>query len=346
MANKRYRADKIIANAMHYPAVGDTDNPLFLYSKVPEYDGRTENSEIGYSQNKHYSEWSKKKESVYSSPRNIRSVYIHSNGVSILTFTEPVGVKGVRHSRKYLKIDSDDILYGNPLTALSKPVVCSNIEEVYIDISIIIRVLEQDPIFANEVVSNTGNNTIQELIKLNSSTGIMAESNIPINILKMAGSVSFNRLRTVAITKNIYTGYEDRFLAVPTKESKYSRTIEVRANELKQQQCSAMVSRINSNNKSYGSLATSPNIYMFDRNVLYEWASKFRQEFTGVIKNHSIKEDTSTKYEQKNSILIDEIERLDSKYGKKVTDMIIKSAIPTMRKNDIEQIRTILVGRM
>ncbi len=337
MANKRYRADKIIANAMHYPAIGDIDNPLFLYSKVPEYDGRIENSEIEYSQNKHYREWLKKKESVYSSPRNIRSVYIHSTGVSILAFTEPVGIKGVRHSRKYLKIESDATLYGNPLTALSKPVVCSNIEEVYIDISIILRVLEQDPTFANEVVSNTGNNTIQELIKLNSSTGIMAESNIPINILKMASSVSFNRLRTVAVTKNIYHGYEDKFLVVPTKESKYSRTIEVRASELKQQQCSAIVSRVNSNNKSYGSIATSPNIYMFDRKILSAWANKFQAEFTDTVSS-TIHEENKADISEENNVLETEIKRLNDQYGNKVADMIIKSAMSTMRKEDIAKI--------
>lgn len=335
MAYKRYRSDKIISNALHYPAVGDIDSPLFLYTKVPEYDGRTENSEIGYSKSSYYGEWLKKKEQIYSSPRNIRSVYIHKNGVSILLFKEPVGIKGIRHSRKYIKMESD-ILYGNPFNALYKPLVCSNIEEIYIDISIIMQIVKHDNNFVNDLMS-IDNRIIQELMSFNSRNGAIIQSDIPMKMFGTTNIGSFGRVRTIAITKNIYDGNEDKFLVIPTKDNKYARTIEVRANELKQQQSSVMVSMINSNNSSYGNLATSPNIYMFDRNVLSAWANKFQAEFTSTVSKvlHEYKTSETCKEVDKLTI---EIERLKGQYGEKVADMIIKAAISTMRKDDIEKI--------
>ena len=339
MADKRYKMDKLVANAMHFPAVGSKNEPLFLYTKVPEYTGGKENIESTYAKNSKYAEWVRAKDKIYGSPRNIRSVYIHKRGVEVTAFIEPVGTSSRRHSREYPVDITAENVTGNALRALSSPLVCSNIEEIYIDYELIRIAIETDSQFIDEL-SRSGVN-IRELDSITRGN-IIAQSKLPKVMLDISNGGVLSRVRTVAITNRLFEGREKEFLISANSKNGYARSYEVRADEIKSTGCSIIVSNVSENNSSYGNISTSPNIYLFDRNVLVQEAERFRGHFIAAVNS---KKDNKTENKELNTggnKLVQEILVLKSNYGDRVASMIVNTAISTMRKSDREQIEKII----
>lgn len=344
MGEKRVRVDKVVANAMHFPAVGSYDDPMFLYTKVPEYNGANENIESGYAKNAKYSEWVSAKEKVYSSPRNIRAVYMYDSGVEVLTFKPPFGMKVARHGRKYgTSIDRENA-YGNALSALSKPLVCSNIEEVYIDVSLV------------SIAINTSDELRDSLARMGISIGeinnilgaqAILESKLPEALLSLSNGSVFNRVRTVAITNGLFTGLEGKFLQPANEKNSYARSYELSANEIRQSGASMLISRIDKNNKNYGNLSTAPNIYLYDRNILSEAAERFASTFGSAVAEHkeAVKEqaqaEKSGEYDQLKAL----VAGMRSNYGDRLTDKIVKSALSTMNKVDRDIVENVIYSK-
>jgi hypothetical protein len=328
MANNKYRIDRLIANAMHFPAVGGIDDPMILYTKVPEYNGSEENIEGTYSKNKNYSIWANKKDKVYSSPRNIMKVYIHLGGVETITFTSPVGMTAASNHRAYGVELPEVELYGNPFKAIINPLVCSNIEEVYIDAHVIELTLRANAQLEQEWQMG-GINTQEVRQILMSETPGMYQSDTPYKLLKHAiGNSKLNRIRTVAITKGLFVGNEDKFL---TRDMGV-RSCEKNAEAIKTTGAMVAASRVEENNKTYSSIVTSPNIYLFDREKLVNYAEKYAERFS---KDAKAKSESITSENENDNELDMIIAELIKKYGKNGAGMMIRSALSTMSHDDI-----------
>ncbi len=341
---------KEIANGLHL-SVGNYE--LNFYKKVPEYKG--DNISDKYRDKRGYKEWTWDKDKVYSSPRNIRSVYIHRHGVAVLMFTAPKGRKSIRTNRRVFTggIDSKPNITwtGLPLEALSKPLVCSNVEEIYVDWHVF---LEMSKWLGIENKDHMGMQILQnpqqfEHMPVN---GIV-KSDLPIQCLGANGELlkGFSRLRTVAITDNITipSNNEEDWLIKPSKDNNYARTFEARIDELRMYGAKMMVSVIDSNNSNYSKLDTSPNIYLFDREVLVPWAQRFEQEFKEAVakkkrrksvdktKETNKKVNYTEEVQQEIKKLATEIERLKSIHGTTGAHDIVKRGLRNVRHPKVKE---------
>ena len=337
MADKKYKIDRLIANAMHFPAIGTKESPLFLYTKVPEYKGTTDNFDDKYSTDKNYSSWLKEKERIYGSPKNIIKVFIHARGVETMGLTSPVGSTHATVSRKYWVDIRESEIYGDPLRALSLPLVCSNIEEVYIDIEVLDRAFKNSPYAIERLKMEKCNiGGIWGTLLGGNKTGALAQSDIPYKMFLSAnGKSSFKRLRTVAIVKDLFVGREDKFLT----RGIGSRSYEEHANEIKETGASMVVSNIEENNSTYGVISTAPNIYKFDRDVLDSKAKEFAASFAKVIEESKKATTAESEVEaeskaEEESALNQFLNELLTKYGDNGAKIIVRSALSTMESSE------------
>lgn len=337
MADKKYKIDRLIANAMHFPAIGTKESPLYLYTKVPEYKGITDNFDDKYSTDKNYSTWLKEKERIYGSPKNIIKVFIHARGVETMGLTSPVGSTHATVSRKYWVDIRESEIYGDPFRALSIPLVCSNIEEVYIDIEVLDRAFKNSPHAIERLKMEKCNiGGIWGTLLGGSNGGSLAQSDIPYKMFLSAnGKSSFKRLRTVAIVKDLFVGREDKFLT----RGIGSRSYEEHANDIKETGASMVVSNIEENNSTYGVISTAPNIYKFDRDVLDSKAKEFAASFAKVIEESKKATTTESEVEaeskaEEKSKINQFLEELLGKYGDNGAKIIVKSALSTIASNE------------
>lgn len=337
MADKKYKVDRLVANAMHFPAVGTNESPLFLYTKVPEYRGTTDNFDDKYSTDKYYNTWLKEKEKIYGSPRNIIKVFIHVDGVETMGLTPPVGAAHTTVSRKYGISIREAEIYGDPFRALSSPLVCSNVEEIYIDIEVLDRAFKNSPDVIDRLKSEGCDiSGIWGTLLVGNKTGALMQSDIPYKMFLSAnGKSSFKRLRTVAIVRGLFTGHEDKFLTRGIGKRSY----EEHAEEIKATGASMVISNIEENNSTYGVISTAPNIYMFDRDILDSKAKEFAASFAKVV-GESKKAATAesagaaeSKADEKSEIN-KFIEELLVKYGDNGAKIIVKSALSTMESSE------------
>ena len=333
MADKKYKIDRLIANAMHFPAVGTKESPLFLYTKVPEYKGTLDNFDDKYSTDKNYDKWLKEKERIYSSPRNIIKVFIHVNGVETMGLTSPVGSTHATSSRKYGVDIRESEIYGDPFRALSLPLVCSNIEEIYIDIEVLDRAFKNFPNAIERLrMEGCDISGIWGTLLGGNKTGALMQSDIPYKMFLSAnGKSSFKRIRTVAIVRGLFAGHEDKFLTRGIGKRSYEEHVE----EIKATGASMVISNIEENNSTYGVISTAPNIYKFDRDVLDSKAKEFADSFAKVV-GESKKAATAEREGEAESKTGEEseinnfIEELLVKYGDNGAKIIVKSALSTM----------------
>jgi hypothetical protein len=122
MAETSINYGKMIREAIHQPNVKCADGkvvPLYARTSYTERDEETRQPEF-----------MEKSQQLYSSPNNIRRVYIGDESVAVEFFRAPVGA-GRLFKVTEINVDPDSKLNGNPFAFL-KGHVLSNIEEIYV----------------------------------------------------------------------------------------------------------------------------------------------------------------------------------------------------------------------
>lgn len=346
-----YRIDKIVANAVHRPAVGSGNDVLPLYTKVDGYSGSEENIESGFASSNYYAEWIKRKESTYNSPRNIRRLFIGRDRVTVQLFVGYV-VSGKVQGRKILhtnyyvpavKLDGKDFkaesiehivsggfqqnIAGNIMKVVAQPLVCSNIEEIYID-PLMIRILLNSN--DERILQQVGSGLSSILSTAESGNTAMIKSDVPLAWFNAThASNKFSRLRTVAIATNL-DALQDNISDAFDGKRMYER--EDTAGQLLRSGV-LIASEINSNNSNYMSFNTSTGIYKYDAEVLDSYFEKVKQKFKEEVQK--VKSDTA---EVKTKTALEEtLDELALQRGEKVTAMILRSAASTMQHTDVIQ---------
>ena len=135
MGVKTIALDKLVVSRVHAPQIDGV--PLYTHTN-PEVDADKS------------ARWKAQAHDVCTSPNNVRRVFITQLGVGIELYK---GIKGKRGKRLFLEFNSDDkekaslavqslnnwdsenaqTVIGDGLSALVKPWVCSNVEEIFFD---------------------------------------------------------------------------------------------------------------------------------------------------------------------------------------------------------------------
>lgn len=144
MAITRVNLDREVSRAIHFPRFEDAP----LYTRVPDCkEAYVDKSEDVSNKSE---AWIRKSQLTYSSPNNIRRLFITSEGVNVHLF-QPIMYKGkggnpsLSREKKYSQFKPEEaymslsqgkrdfVITKSGLGALSYPWVASNVEEVYFD---------------------------------------------------------------------------------------------------------------------------------------------------------------------------------------------------------------------
>lgn len=215
--------DKVVEDAVHGPKA----DGFVLYGKVPEYKASTELDKAELKSEK----YRKASETTYNSPTNIRRVFITHSRIDIQYYV-PYIIKGKPNSTNWktknisslnikeiaeaslmneinkagditqqLGQNNEHILTGNGLKAIFRPWVCSNIEEIYFDYTLL----------ATDQNKNGIDGIIGVIQKIVSGQASMEKSDLPYRIFRVIAGVTnkenlrerFPRLKTIAMISNL-----------------------------------------------------------------------------------------------------------------------------------------------
>lgn len=372
--------DKLIEGAVHGPRV---DN-FVLYGKVPEYKAATEHDKAEMNSVK----FIKASEQTYNSPNNIRRVFITHGSVSVQYYS-PYILKGKANSSNWKTKSIRDLglkeaaeasimmeanrtqnimqqvlegkqniqLTGNGLKWIVRPWVCSNIEELYFDYTLL----------ATENNKQTINGITDAIFKLVSNQPCMDKSIIPYEIFKAATGVTddtlkekFPRLRMIALISNLDDIISsDRFnklgRVTSVDESKVT-WIQDKTNMGLIQQVGGMnlYFTVNSYLRDYfaskgnefksdafnSTLEVRSGIYKFDKLVLDGLKDKLAKAKESTRINTSNENPISSNMD-KSSNKSDEEIKLDNilaKDGEQVVSRVVKLTVLGMKKSDVEEL--------
>ena len=370
--------DKLIEGAVHGPRV---DN-FVLYGKVPEYKASTEYDKAEMNSVK----FIKASEQTYNSPNNIRRVFITHGSVSVQYYS-PYILKGKPNSSNWKTKSIRDLglkeiaessimmeanrtqnimqqvidgkqntqLTGNGLRWIVRPWVCSNLEELYFDYTLLDTENNKQMI----------NGITDAIFKLVSNQPCMDKSIIPYEIFKVATGVTdetlkekFPRLRMIALISNLDDIMSsERFNKLgritSVEESKIT-WIQDKNNMSLIQQAGGMnlYFTVNSYLREYfaskgqefksdafnSNLEVRSGIYKFDRIVLENLKDKLNKikESTRINNETTVPLTTDT---TKASVKSDEEIKLDSilaKDGEQIVSRVIKLTVIGMKKSEVE----------
>ena len=206
--------DNIVVQALHGPKVDGVP----IYARI---DGA---EEAGFSGTSRTDKWSKSTENNYTSPTNVRRVFITGKRV-MLQLYRPMIIKGAYDTRGTWRnvpfgddsilgaaissvTDKSVILKGHGLNGLSNPWVLSNVEEVYFDWTLL----------ASESYKNAAIGCMEVLSAyINGKRGLL-KSNVAIemfNLVNMKGTKDlrsrFPRLRCIALISELEGALDDKF---------------------------------------------------------------------------------------------------------------------------------------
>ena len=183
MAKKSIAVNSQISKIMHRPT---TTSGYVLYTKQKSYNGELEGGAIS-SKAATDPEYVRKSENNYNSPTNIRRLFITGKGVAVQYYTGPqlAGKRGPLWNHKTVEVDLFDVANkimnyssehskylmqktidakavapdqystsGNGIGVVSNPYVCSNIEEVYFDWTLLMSA-DAAPYFQGMLNTNT-----------------------------------------------------------------------------------------------------------------------------------------------------------------------------------------------
>lgn len=363
MATARYRVNKMVSSILHRPFYEDNGNQLILYTKVDGYNGEEGSIENSYKTSSKYAKYMKEKETTYNSPRNIRRIFITAEEVIVQYYGGPI-VKGKSNgqtwsSRKYsgksiaellnekakqdASLSGDRIeVTGNVFSAVTSPYMCSNLEEIYIDASLLWIALMEDGI--DIMLSDRTGVPAQDIKKIamnmirgNSRFSITHgnESMIPYGLFELANSSkirAFNRLKIVGVIKDlgsIVSGDTPLCDKCGSRYSDYWITND-KNKELLINGCGAYIlSQVNKEFTDLNRYNLAKNIYLYDRNVLESLfelieAKKQEEQREKFVDEH--KEDIE------DSEVTIKVKELVEKYGIAKTSLMIELARTSMNK--------------
>ena len=187
MAIKRINLDKEVEKLIHYPRFEGTP----LYTRIPNCNEAYVNSQEDLA-NKSPA-WVKWSQLSYSSPNNIRRIFITSEGVKIHLY-QPVVNKSVKNKNSSLKRElayqgfkvgdvvrdlmdgtNEYIITRTGFNALVNPWVASNIEEIYFDWTVLL----------SEDIMNMGKGNLFAELTATSNVGI-TRSTLPYELFDFA----------------------------------------------------------------------------------------------------------------------------------------------------------------
>ena len=348
MATINKNIDNIIAKAVHGPKVDD----IPLYARLDGDQEQGFNKTAGNKSEK----WEKACLSSYTSPNNVRKVFISGDKVVVQLY-KPVIIKGKPDSRgcwREFTIPKEDSLRDNAiksltyqqrrskyfmeqqinpnakepdlirirgtgLGALSSPWVCSNIEEVYFDWTLL----------ASEKYRNAGigcEELLQEYLK--GKRGFM-QHGLPLDMFLHAnmGNVQdlrsrYPRLRVVGLISELGKILELPFDRGKTGLDSLEDSVklwvksDVNVELLKKSNSLIVVTQVNEDIPLYNpKFALRDGIYKYDEEVLREYFSGYARRVDARGSGRSLKKVVDTKVEKSElEILLDNIQ---DKYGTK-----------------------------
>lgn len=223
MAKKTIMLTSLINDKLHKPK---TKNGYALYPKVKGYSGTAENSEMT-TKAEQDATYIATSEHTYNSPTNIKRIFITYKEVVVEYHTSPV-VKGASSNRyavssvnvdntpfeniamKVVSYDEDNrkylmekainsnakaptqYVFSGKFNIATYPYVCSNIEEIYFDWSVLLSP-DVAPYF-NELLHGANPATIIQTLS-NMPNNVSQESNLPINLFIAHNSSNSKDLR-------------------------------------------------------------------------------------------------------------------------------------------------------
>ncbi len=329
-----------IVTGMINMRVGTSDKPLYLYKTVNE-----EHEPNYYKESTAYQKYIDIKDKIYGSPNNIRAVWIADTCVYVQTFekiSEKMG-KSYAQKRDWFAYDKWECTHGNPLNGLSQKYYLKNLEELYIETDIIYTMMETMPWLTEKIGCDV--NKLDDMLRSNLNKAV--ESEIPRIIWDAVVHQEFPRLHTFGITR--YVASTDSYARAEflIERSGLTENIESsiynRENYMKMYGGSVMYSKFNVSKEAYMNMHTDPDIYLFDREYLSNFAGKYANNSTGIYKsNTNINTDSnitktnnkdSNSRQAKNNVnseveaMEEMIRALDYKYGEKIANEIIKEAV-------------------
>lgn len=377
---KKISLDKTLQDRIHGPRV----DGLILYGKVPEYKAANKSEELELSSAKYI----KASETTYNSPRNIRRVFITHSQV-VVQYYMPYIVKGKPKNDTWITKSIRDLglknivetiiqnrayavngigqtlqveLTGTGLSALFNPYVCSNIEEIYFDYTLLVT--DINSVIIQSDYSNIYGRLVNNQVSMEQS---MLPYELFINAVNRHGNkvdeenikTRFPRLRTIAFISNLdrilESGKFEKIGRVTSIEECKKTWLIANGNLINASGSLVYYFNLNIYLKNYfdkqgktfksdafnSSLHTDENIYKFDREYLSKLKTKLAQEKEktriNVNDNASsgtiIKSEKSEKSEEE--ILLDSITAKD---GIEVTTRVLKIAVIGMPRQEVEKL--------
>lgn len=323
--------DTTVINRVHSPRVDG--NPI--YARV---DGGMESGD-GRSTTK-TEKWANVVEKSYSSPDNIRRVFITHRAVYIHLYRPIPGVNsGSLRVEKTLKLDMNEVLpgifaefgqkpeykvTGTGIAAIARPWVCSNIEELYFDWSI----------FISYDIMNMGFGNIY-------NDYILKQNQVPLDIIKQLFNKAcmsnikeirtrFPRLRSV--------GYIQSLEEIYNSEQGKSGVDSI--DDLKKPWCinsgvkaaiqcgQATIWKVEGLPELNYARSVKPNIYVFDRDILEPYFNNLESRIRTFIRSERDKK-SDTKREK----LIAEAQSVKGSFEKMMDKIYSTGGIESVRKS-------------
>lgn len=353
--------DTIIGQAIHGPKV----DGIPLYAKI---DGT---QEVGFNnrQGNKSDKWIKATESTFTSPTNIRKVFITGGKVEVQLY-KPAIVKGKADTQgcwRKISLTGDNNLYkvvqdsldinrkdrvvikGTGLGALSSPWVASNIEEVYFDWTIL----------ASEIYKNAGigcNELLQSFLQ--GKRGYV-KSNIALEMFIRAngGNIKdlrarYPRLKVVGLISNLGKILEyskDRGnSSLKNVEDSIKTWVKMESNIelIKSSGSLVIINEINSDLDKYNTnFSLRDGIYKFDRDILSYTFSDYEKRVKEYLKEKSKGESLQGKNEvdiedirtEKSSLeeLLDTIEETQGLADAKSVLILTLSGVSVKEVNEV-----------
>lgn len=212
MGTSKISLNKIVGDRLHAPRV----DGFVLYKRI---DGAVETgaTTTGTKTEK----WEKKAQSVYTSPTNIRRVFITHAGIGVEYYAPIKGLQGVTRWSDF-SIDFQEVIndiqnhaatgeplryrvVGTGIAAIAKGWVCSNIEEIYFDWSLFLSEELMNFGYGNlflqfpNSAGNISNPIIEQIFKKTCMNGVSDPNKI---------QERFPRLKQVAYVEDLYERHQ------------------------------------------------------------------------------------------------------------------------------------------
>jgi len=267
--------DKAVSTAINVPTLKGVP----LYARVDNEDCQGAEAKTP--------EWVEKSKRLYSSPDNVRRLFITMDGVFIELYRPIKGSSNKVLTRKtsYNEIDMHEVM-GSCLRgerkyritktgfgALVNPWVFSNIEEVYFDMTVLL----------SEDIQNMGfGNLYNRYSNMKSTSLIEAETLRKVFDRICKGnskhiSERFIRLRTIGLISNladVYNNLEQKRGTMSLEDSmKPWYMNDIVANSIKNPECVVAIHNIENVPKMNTKYSCKDGIYAFDRDVLMQYFS-------------------------------------------------------------------------